>query len=123
MALKPCLDCGERTKGSRCAACAAGHANARPWAERRKIRSGWAWSELREQVRARDRVCVRCGGTDGLEVHHRIPLADGGSNRLDNLELVCLPCHGRAHGRKSIRRQDARRRDESGAATSTPMIT
>ena len=122
MALKPCLDCGRTTQGSRCRGCRA-RRDASGWTSRRQIASGWAWAELRDQVRARDRVCVRCGGSDRLHVHHRIPLGDGGSNRLDNLELVCLPCHGRAHRRKSIRRRDARRRDESGAGMSTPMIT
>ena len=33
------------------------------------------------------RVCVHCGATDRLEVHHRIPLAAGGTNALANLEL------------------------------------
>jgi 5-methylcytosine-specific restriction endonuclease McrA len=42
-------------------------------------------------------VCVQCGGTDRLEVHHRIPLDDGGSNAFDNLELRCSRCHRVAH--------------------------
>jgi 5-methylcytosine-specific restriction endonuclease McrA len=50
-------------------------------------------SEIRNHVRQRDQVCVQCGGTDQLEVHHRIPLNDGGSNALDNLELRCKTCH------------------------------
>jgi hypothetical protein len=53
-----------------------------------------------EAVRSRDRVCIRCG-SPGLssEVHHVVPLVCGGSNRLENLELVCRPCHGRAQRR------------------------
>jgi 5-methylcytosine-specific restriction endonuclease McrA len=31
-----------------------------------------------------------------LEVHHRIPLADAGTNALDNLELLCHRCHAAA---------------------------
>jgi 5-methylcytosine-specific restriction endonuclease McrA len=28
-----------------------------------------------------------------LEVEHRLPLADGGTNELDNLQLLCRDCH------------------------------
>ena len=88
---RPCLDCGTITRnGSRCERCAAKRDN---WQERRRIASGWEWGTLRTAVRARDRVCVRCGGTEGLQVHHRIPLAAGGTNALDNLELRCRRCH------------------------------
>jgi len=30
---------------------------------------------------------------EGLEVHHRIALARGGTNELSNLELRCRRCH------------------------------
>jgi hypothetical protein len=35
------------------------------------------------------------GGLEGrrLQVHHRVPLRDGGSNELGNLELLCRDCH------------------------------
>lgn len=33
-------------------------------------------------------------GMDG-EVHHKIPLCDGGTNDASNLELVCTSCHRR----------------------------
>jgi 5-methylcytosine-specific restriction endonuclease McrA len=39
------------------------------------------------------RVCVRCGSTRRLQVHRRVALVDGGSNELDNLELLCADCH------------------------------
>jgi len=28
-----------------------------------------------------------------LEVHHGVPLIEGGSNRMDNLVLLCRACH------------------------------
>jgi len=43
-------------------------------------------------------LCVECGDTLGkkkFEVCHRTPLAKGGSNELDNLDLKCPFCHGR----------------------------
>ena len=48
---------------------------------------------LRAAVHARDRACVRCGSTAGVQVHHRVALVDGGSNQLSNLELLCADCH------------------------------
>jgi 5-methylcytosine-specific restriction endonuclease McrA len=85
---KRCLGCRCRTNASYCSQC---------WHIRRKIRTGWAWGEIREHIRRRDRVCVQCGSADGLQVHHRIPLRDGGSNTLSNLELRCRRCHRVAH--------------------------
>ncbi len=82
---KRCLGCRRLTNnGSYCPQC---------WRVRRKIRTGWAWGEIRNHIRRRDRVCVNCGGLEGLQVHHRIPLAEGGNNTLDNLELLCRNCH------------------------------
>jgi hypothetical protein len=40
-----------------------------------------------------DKTCVICGGTDRLQVPHRIALADGGTNQLSNLELRCETHH------------------------------
>src|SRR5918996_2338474 len=33
-------------------------------------------------VRGHDRVCICCGSSQKLEVHHRVPLAEGESNSL-----------------------------------------
>lgn len=41
--------------------------------------------------------CERCGARGQLCVHHKKPRSDGGSNQIENLELVCLPCHGLLH--------------------------
>ena len=37
--------------------------------------------------------CVKCGSTKNLEIHHIIPHARGGSNRLENLQLLCRRCN------------------------------
>ena len=85
-----CLNCGRRTEGSRCPTCARRHDD---WQKRRKIRDGWTWGEIRARVHERDQACVRCGSRRQLQVHHRVPLASGGSNDLTNLELLCRACH------------------------------
>jgi len=92
-----CLDCGQRTKGSRCPDCAARRDN---WQGRRRIANGWQWATIRQQVHARDRVCVRCGSHSRLQVHHRVPLRDGGSNELTNLLLLCHRCHVQEAGKR-----------------------
>ena len=85
-----CLNCGRRSQGSRCPTCTRRRDD---WQKRRKIRDGWTWGEIRARVHERDGACVRCGSGRRLHVHHRIPLRDGGSNELSNLELVCHRCH------------------------------
>lgn len=39
----------------------------------------------------------RSDGTPYLEVHHRIPLASGGEDTIENAVAVCPNCHRRAH--------------------------
>jgi 5-methylcytosine-specific restriction endonuclease McrA len=80
----------------RCTGCRRERDRQRPWKQRRKIRSGWEWGRLRTLVHQRDKTCMICGGMDRLQVHHRIPLADGGSNQLSNLELRCETHHRHA---------------------------
>ena len=49
---------------------------------------------IRRRVIARDGCCRVCGSTVTLEVHHVVPLVEGGSSRMDNLVLLCRACHG-----------------------------
>lgn len=45
-------------------------------------------------------TCQGCGATGiALELHHRIPEANGGRNEPENLLALCRTCHDRAHGR------------------------
>ncbi len=45
----------------------------------------------------------------GEEIHHVIPTALGGSNRLDNLVLLCNPCHRAVHRLVQIPAPDQKR--------------
>lgn len=47
--------------------------------------------------------CEACRATERLQGHHKVPFWQGGSNKLDNLELLCIDCHGKEHG-KNFRR-------------------
>lgn len=52
--------------------------------------------EAREKVIERDEVCQDCGTADDiLDVHHKDRNRE--NNSLDNLVLLCRPCHQRRH--------------------------
>jgi 5-methylcytosine-specific restriction endonuclease McrA len=67
----------------------------------------WAKERRDEQVRPRkkkkiikrDDGCRKCSkeGVDELEVHHIIPVSQGGSDSEDNLAILCVDCHKTAH--------------------------
>ena len=46
--------------------------------------------------------CVNCGSTVGIEYHHIVPLALGGTNRLTNIVPICHACHMAAHHGRHI---------------------
>ena len=81
-------------------------ANGVEWADRTHRKAVHLWTEARPANRTyipaytkklvfiRDNHrCVKCGSTKNLEIHHIIPLAWGGSNRLENLQLLCQRCN------------------------------
>jgi len=50
-----------------------------------------------------NRTCVYCGATDTrLEVEHLQPRSKGGSNRISNLAISCVPCN-QAKGNQNIK--------------------
>jgi 5-methylcytosine-specific restriction endonuclease McrA len=48
---------------------------------------------VREQVLERDRVCVICGATENLQVHHVIPARASGPTTAANLIVLCHDHH------------------------------
>ena len=50
--------------------------------------------------------CAQCGnGGQRLTIDHVVPLADGGSNDISNLQLLCGPCNQRKGSKHSTRFQ------------------
>jgi 5-methylcytosine-specific restriction endonuclease McrA len=82
MALKPCLDCGRITTGSRCPSCR----RARPYQQP-------AWRRLFDFVVARDGSCRECGSTRYLAAHHVFLRRQGGADHPANLIALCASCH------------------------------
>ncbi|KAA0275386.1 MAG: HNH endonuclease [Acidobacteria bacterium] len=97
MPQRPCLVCGRLTRnGSWC------EAHVPVWKQRSPSSRATArpgWSKLRAEALRRDgRRCVHCGaGDDGLEIHHVVPVSEGGANVLSNVVTICHACHRGAH--------------------------
>lgn len=58
-------------------------------------------SELREVIKNRDtftcRLCFEKLDSYNLQVHHIIPVSNGGDDELNNLVLLCCECHTDLH--------------------------
>ena len=60
---------------------------------------GRKWEHIRDRYVAKHPLCELCEAegrlTPAAEVHHILPLADGGDNSDANLQALCKPCHSR----------------------------
>ena len=61
--------------------------------------TGARWRRLRRQALDRDGWrCTRCEYPADLEMHHKVPLADGGDPwSIDNVRMLCRDCHFDSH--------------------------
>lgn len=111
---KYCPHCGKTFEGRRCPCRPRPKRRPTPGDATRSQREPWR-SEYGEVEYQRNRQlamartngrCKYCHGqcavfdgrrwiTRGMggEVHHKVPLCEGGTNDSTNLELVCIPCH------------------------------
>ena len=85
-------------------------------------RYGSAWQKVRARYAASHPYCELCYSrgimtkfTDGKddygrsqEIHHIIPLVDGGTNDEKNLMSLCRSCHAKVHGDRRDRATTAR---------------
>lgn len=65
------------------------------YAERRKkANAALASKSLRQQVFDRHgEACLKCGDTSDLAIDHIVPVALGGTDELDNLQVLCRSCN------------------------------
>lgn len=117
-----CTNCGTltpTTKRGRCPRCAPAdrptHTTDAASLDDRRQRAYSSSEYRRERLAAiaRDGACLKCGSTEHLTTHHRIPVTRGGSNHRDNLATLCRSCHGRMEQPKApagIRGQGRRTR-------------
>jgi HNH endonuclease len=62
------------------------------------------WDRRRELVGDRDDYgCLKCGVGNRLHLHHRRAISEGGTNRIDNLILLCEFCHSEEHGGRKFK--------------------
>jgi hypothetical protein len=55
-------------------------------------------SKLRAEALAKHGPnCQRCAADRGLDVHHVIPVIEGGKHELGNLSVLCARCHAEWH--------------------------
>lgn len=72
-----------------------------------KRRYGRAWKRIRDSYAAKHPFCEECYRKGVLrpveEVHHKLPLAEGGTHDERNLVSLCQSCHARIHAERGDR--------------------
>ena len=100
--------------------------------EARRLRSTWAWTRAARRIKRRDGgVCLMClakgiAQSNGLEVHHIVPVAEAPDKLTDesNLITLCQSCHEAAE-RGEISRDELMglaRAGVAGILQGTPRI-
>lgn len=68
-----------------------------------------AWKHIRDSYVQQHSLCELCQEKGLLvpteEVHHKIPLSEGGTHARDNLIALCKSCHARIHADGTLRHE------------------
>lgn len=68
-----------------------------------ELRREFTKESFRAEIeRSLGHACCNCGSTEGIEYHHIVPIAFGGTNRLSNIVPLCSKCHKAAHNGRHI---------------------
>jgi len=63
------------------------------------------WNRLHREVREEQRhLCAHCGKRGPLSLHHITHRSRGRNDRRENLEGLCVQCHGQKHGGRSAKK-------------------
>lgn len=79
-------------------------------------RYGRAWHRIRTSYAKEHPFCEICYQKGRLreveEVHHKVPLSEGGSHDRSNLISLCKSCHARIHAERGDRWNRTRRNEQ-----------
>lgn len=108
-----CEYCGSQITDRRRTRCCSTECNDRYWARVRReeeatpgVRPRYFWTSIKHEVLERDRyACQRCGRvhcdlrsySETIEVHHIVPVSEGGTSEPANLICLCTRCHAEVH--------------------------
>ena len=72
-----------------------------------KRRYGRAWKRIRDSYAAEHPLCEQCMAVGRYVatavIHHKLPLAEGGTHDRRNLIALCKECHARIHAKNGSR--------------------
>jgi 5-methylcytosine-specific restriction protein A len=75
-----------------------------------KRRYGRAWKRIRNKYAAEHPFCELCYERGVLvpteEIHHKLPLSEGGTHDQSNLIALCKSCHSQIHAKRGDRWHD-----------------
>ena len=87
------------------------------WASRLSKGYGDITASKAKKLKEQDGKCVFCKATfkqgDKMETHHKIHVADGGSNKRNNLVLLHLHCHDQYHAKFTRIKHEERRNNKN----------
>lgn len=120
MTMRPCLDCGEPTNGSRCIEHRVVDLRLDKASPRQRGYDA-AWDKLSRQARRLQPFCADCGAEDDLTTDHTREAwkrkSRGKRIRLIDVEVVCRSCNSK---RGKARGSSVTWGDDSASALRTP---
>lgn len=70
-------------------------------------RYGRAWKRIRDRYAEAHPLCELCQQNGKLtpteEIHHKLPLSEGGTHATENLIALCKSCHAKLHAERGDR--------------------
>lgn len=72
-----------------------------------KRRYGRSWKKIRDIYIKAHPLCEMClsegKAVEAEQVHHKLPISEGGTNDYENLMALCSSCHSRLHAKRGDR--------------------
>ena len=91
--MTPCLYCGVLSRSSTCKSCVISIQSKDPKRRERNKQYNYEWHKLSRLARSLQPWCSRCGSKNDLTADHILSLANGGSNILENIMILCRKCN------------------------------